>query len=119
MSAYGLNCKAFVTPTKKGGGGGGYGGGGGGVVDPDICSPSKPCPPGKTCVNGKCQAVPAEPAEEPKKANWLWVLALGAGGLAVAGAAGMFGKPPNLPPRAAERLMENAGKKRRKRRCCG
>lgn len=81
------------------------------------CSDKKPCPVGEKCVDGKCVKVVAE--GEPKKSNWLWLLALGAGGLAVAGAAGMFPKgPKNLPPREAERLMENAKKRRRPRRCC-
>lgn len=62
------------------------------------------CPPGQHCENGKCVADPVKPAaEEPKKSSWLWLLALVAGGLAVAGAAGLFPKAPKIPPRAAER----------------
>lgn len=78
------------------------------------CDAKTPCPSGHKCVDGKCVK---QVAEEPKKSNWLWLLALGAGGLGIAAAAGAFPKgPKDLPPREAERqrLMENKRKRSRR-----
>lgn len=80
------------------------------------CDAKTPCPSGHKCVDGKCVK---QVAEEPKKSNWLWLLALGAGGLGIAAAAGAFPKgPKDLPPREAERqrLMENKRGRKRSRR---